>query len=231
MTKEVRHYVNYVVTCSTPEAVTRDQVKDATEEDPALQVLKKYINEGWIDTNDTRTHEFRQVFHELTIVDGIVLRGDRIIVPAKLRHRKVEIAHEGHKGQVRTKQLLRAHVWFPGMDSQRDKFVSTCIACQSNRPQTHHEPLRMTDLPDGPWDKVSVDFCGPIASGDLALVYARYPVVEFVGSTSEKATIPTFKSVFDIYGVPKEISQITDHPSTAISSKNTQKRRGSSNEK
>ena len=99
--KEVRHYVNYVVTCSTPKAVTRDQVKDATEEDPALQALKKYINQGWIDTNDTRTHEFRQVFHELTIVDGIVLRGDRIVVPAKLRHRMVEIAHEGHQGQVR----------------------------------------------------------------------------------------------------------------------------------
>ena len=35
-----------------------------------------------------------------TIVDGIVLRGDRIVVPAKLRHRMVEIAHEGHQGQV-----------------------------------------------------------------------------------------------------------------------------------
>ena len=90
-TKEVRHYVNYVVTCSTHKAVTRDQVKDATEEDPALQALKKYINQGWIDTNDTK---LRQVFHELTIVDGIVLRGDRIVVPAKLRHRMVEIAHE-----------------------------------------------------------------------------------------------------------------------------------------
>ena len=58
-------------------------------------------------------------------------------------------------------------------------------------------------------DKVSVDFCGPMANGVLALVfycqYARYPVVEFVGSTSEKATIPVFRRVFDTYGVPKEI--------------------------
>ncbi|KAK2552554.1 Uncharacterized protein P5673_026409 [Acropora cervicornis] len=141
--------------------------------------------------------------------DGIVLRGDRIFVPEKLRHRMVEIAHEGHQGQVRTKQLLRAHVWFPGMDSQCEKFVSMCIACQSNTSQTHREPLKMTDLPEGPWDKVSVDFWGPMASGDLALVfycqYARYPVVEFVGSTNEKATIPIFRRVFDTYGVPKEI--------------------------
>ena len=120
-TKEVRNYVNYVVTCSAPKAVTRDQVKNTTEEDPALQALKKYINQGWIDTNDRRTHEFRQVFHELTIVDGIVLRGDRIVVPAKLRHRMVGIAHEGHQGQVRTKQLLRAEVWFPGSDRDTER--------------------------------------------------------------------------------------------------------------
>ena len=111
------------------------------------------------------------------------MRGDRIVEPEKLRHRMVEIAHEGHQGQVRTKQLLRAHVWFPGMDLQCEKFVSTCIACQANTPQTHREPLKMTDLPEGPWDKVSLDFSGPLASGDLALVfycqYTRYPVVEF----------------------------------------------------
>ena len=129
-------------------------------------------------------------------------------MPEKLRHRMVEIAHEGQQGQVRTKQLLRAHVWFPGMDSQCEKFVSTCIACQSNTPQTHREPLKMTDLPEGPWDKVSVDFCGPLASGDLALVlYCQY-----ARSTSEKATIPIVRRVFDTYGVPKEIKSDNGPP-------------------
>ena len=45
-----------------------------------------------------------------------------------------------------------------------------------------------------------------LANGDLALVfyyqYSRYPVVEFVRSTSDKATIPVFRRVFDTYGVP-----------------------------
>ena len=74
----------------------------------------------------------------------------------------------------------------------------------------------MTDIPEGPWDKVSMDFCGLIASGDLALVfycqYARYPVVEFMGSTSEKATILIFRRVFDTYGVPKEIKSDNGPP-------------------
>ena len=40
--------------------------------------------------------------------------------------------------------------------------------------------------------KLSVDFCGPMASGDIALIfypqYARYPVVEFEESKSEKSS-------------------------------------------
>ena len=78
--------------------------------------------------------------------------------------------------------------------------------------------------------KLSVDFCGPMASGEIALIfypqYARYPVVEFKESKSEKAAIPIIRRMFDTYGVQKEINQITDHPSTAINLKNTRKRRG-----
>ena len=59
---------------------------------------------------------YKHVIAELTIVDGMVMRGDRIVVSDRLRPRMLEIAHEGHQGQVGTKQLLRAHVWFPGMD-------------------------------------------------------------------------------------------------------------------
>ena len=154
-TKEVQHYLNYIVSCDTPKAVTKEQVKEST----ALQALKRCIHHGWIDTKVTSIQKYKHVFHELTTVDGIVLRGDRIVVPAKLRQKMIEIAHDGHQGQVRTKQLLRAHVWFPGIDSQCDKFASTCIACQSNTPETHREPLKMTELPDGPWDKLSADFC------------------------------------------------------------------------
>ena len=65
-------------------------------------------------------------------------------------------------------------------------------------------------------EKVSVDFCGLLANGDLTLVfhcqYSRYPVVEFVGSTGEKATIPVFRGVFDTYGVPEEVKSDNGPP-------------------
>ena len=76
-----------------------------------------------------------------------------------------------------------------------------------------------------------MDFCGLLANGDLALVFhcqhSRYPVVEFLGSTSERATIPVFRRVYDTYGVPEVVKSDNGPPSTATNLKNTHERRGS----
>ena len=137
---EVRHYVNYIVSCDTSKAVTKEQVKESTDEDPALQALKRCIHQGWIDTKVTSIQEYKHVFHELTTVDGIVLRGDRIVVPAKLRQKMIETAHEGHQGKYGQSSfwghMYGSLEWTPS---------------QSNTPETHREPLKMTEQPDRPW--------------------------------------------------------------------------------
>ena len=49
----------------------------------------------------------------------------------------------------------------------------------------------MTETPNSPWEKVSIDFCGPLPSGDYLLVviddYSRFPEVEILKSTSSRA--------------------------------------------
>ena len=122
----MKRYVNYVVTCNKPNAVTKEQVQKATDEDPTLLALKGCIHQGWIGAKAENLQAYKHVFSELAVVDGIVVKEDRIVVPETLRQRMIEIAHEGHQGQVRTKQLLRTHVWSLGMDSRCDMFVSTC---------------------------------------------------------------------------------------------------------
>ena len=116
-TKEVKHYVNYVVTCNTPNTVTKEQVQKATDGDPTLLALRVCIHQGWIDVKAENLQAYKHVFSELAVVDGIVLR-DRIVVPETLRQRMIEIVDEG-------------------MDSQCDKFVSTCTYCRSNTPYVH----------------------------------------------------------------------------------------------
>ena len=187
MTKDVRHYANFIIENDIPEAISKEEIIVSTGNDRELQKLIECVEEKSIDRKDTDMRKYCNVFNQLAVVDGLFLvGGECIVVPQTLREAMVKIAHKGHQGIVRTKQLLRAHVWFPGMETMVEKHVGKCLACPSTTPCHTREPLQMTDLPRGPWKKVSVDFAGPLRNKDMALVfwdqYARYPVVEFTSS-------------------------------------------------
>ena len=97
--------------------------------------------------NATDINQYKYIFPELTVVNGLIMRGERIVIPEKMRKHMVKIAHEGHQGIVRTKQVLRAHVWFPGIDAIVKKYIAKCMGCQAATPSTDREPLEMTELP------------------------------------------------------------------------------------
>jgi len=81
------------------------------------------------------------------------------------------LAHGGHQGIVKTKQLIRDKVWFPGIDKLAEEKVKNCLSCQAaSNTLPPLEPLRMTPLPSAPWKDVAVDFAGPFPSGDYIMV-------------------------------------------------------------
>ena len=129
---------------------------------------------------------FRNVKDELCInaEQNLILKGTQLVIAAKLQHRIVQLAHEGHQGMSKTKSFIRSKVWFPYMDKAVEEEVSSCIPCQANTNRCTKQPLCMSELPRGPWLYLSVDFCGPLPTGEYLLVivdeYSWYPVVEIV---------------------------------------------------
>lgn len=57
------------------------------------------------------------------------MRQARIVIPGKLQNKIIDIAHEGHQGIHKTKQLLRETVWFPGIDKLVENKIKKCLAC------------------------------------------------------------------------------------------------------
>ena len=84
--------------------------------------------------------------------------------------------------------------------------MSYSVAKNSRKNSTCAEPLQMTETPNSPWEKVSIDFCGPLPSGDYLLVviddYSQFPEVEILKSTSSRAVIPKLDKIFSAYGIP-----------------------------
>ena len=181
-------YVNFVMTQATPKALSKDDIIKATAQDATLQEVMRLISNGqWnnlkpVNGVDPSTLKiFAKVWNELTSVDGnIVLRGNRIVIPDALQKRVIELAHEGHQGLVKTRSLLRSKVWFPKMDAAVDQVVKKCFPCQIATPKPSREPLKMTPLPGGPWQQVSIDFCEVVGHYVLVVIddYSRFPEVE-----------------------------------------------------
>lgn len=209
-------YVAYISQHAVPKAMSLDEVRLATQESSTLQQVMNAIQSGkWYDSPDlTPFVRFRD---EFSIIDGVILRDHRLVIPSALQHRVVEIAHHTHQGIVKTKQLIREKVWFPGIDKLVEDTVKACIPCQASYPGPNKsEPVSPTVLPSKPWSEVAVDFAGPFPSGQYLLVvvdeHSRFPEVEVVHSISAKVVIPRLSSIFARQGYPSVVKSDNGPP-------------------
>ena len=129
------------------------------------------------------------------------------------------LMHEGHQGIVRTKQMVREKVWWPGIANQVETMVKACLHFQSDANKSTAEPLRLTMMPDKPWQEVHVDLCGPFPSGESLLVCedacTRWPEVVILHSTMSAAIIGHLQKIFDMHGLPEEV--VTDNGANLVS--------------
>ena len=205
-------YVNLLTLAAVPKAMTMREIQTATNTDKILQSLRAAIRCNMWDSDLVKP--YKNIKEELTVtMQNVILRGSRIIIPESLQQRAIDLAHDTHQGLVKTKALLREKVWFPGIDRMVKETIDNCIACQATCRPNPPEPLQMSDMPQGPWQKVHADFYGPLPSGEHLLVivglYSRYPEVEIVRSTKASCVIPKFDKIFSTHGIP--ISMSTDN--------------------
>ncbi|KAK3095200.1 hypothetical protein FSP39_011413 [Pinctada imbricata] len=224
--KIAESYVNFITTGSVPKAMTLDEVKSASNEDKTIQKAIEFAgNCRWheiksitdTDIDIAELQAYRNIRNELVIhSENILLRDHRIVMPYKLRKTAIHIAHEGHQGLTKTKAFIRSKIWFPGINDEVDSVIKDCAACQINTPARYMEPLHMSELPAHPWDNLSMDFCGPLPSGDYLFViideYSRYPVVEIIRSLSAHTVIPTLDKVLSVFGIPSMIKSDNGAP-------------------
>ena len=202
-------YVSLVALSAVPKAMTISDIQKATDTDKTMQSLRAAIRHNKWDCDLVKP--FRAIKDELIVApQNIVLRGSRIVVPESLQQQAIDIAHETHQGLVKTKALLREKVWFPGIDKLVKETIDRCIPCQATGQPNPPEPLQMTPMPDGPWQKVHADFYGPLPTGEYLLVvidrYSRYPEVEIVRSTKASVVIPKFDKIFATHGIPFSVT-------------------------
>ena len=67
--------------------------------------------------------------HELSVDQGCVLWGLRVVIPEAYRVRLLDDLHQERHGICRMKSLARGYFWWPGLDSVIGERVSACHVC------------------------------------------------------------------------------------------------------
>ena len=119
---------------------------------------------------------------ELSILNGLVLKGTRIIVPTQCRDELLEKLHEGHFGIDRTKLGARDSIYWPGINKGIEILVKTCITWQGNGKRNNKDPVLARKIPMFLWTVLEL---GLFTMDDhtfllIVDVTSRFPVVRIL---------------------------------------------------
>ena len=89
------------------------------------------IVDGWPNNSKHVPKAIRSYWScrdELSVDDGLVIKGDRIIIPEAMREEALQKIHAGHQGIKTCKLRAKTFIFWPGISNDIEPRVSTCSA-------------------------------------------------------------------------------------------------------
>ena len=189
--------------------VTADQIKLWTETDPLLSKVYRLVQQGWSITEPEAS--LQPYYHrkdELSIQQGCLLWGTRVVIPPPDRLIILDQLHDIHPGITCMKRLARSFVWWPGLDQEIENKVKNCKSCEETRNIPAKAPIHPWEWPSRPWARVHIDHAGPVAGKILLIIvdaHSKWIVAQIVPSTSASTTIAVLQSVFATHGILEQL--------------------------
>ncbi|PIK52013.1 hypothetical protein BSL78_11086 [Apostichopus japonicus] len=138
----------------------QDELKQQTKQDTMLSALVEVIITGWPDSIKEVQPDLRQFWSyrdELTVCDGVILKGFQVVIPKQMQAGILQKLHTSHLGQQKTKLLARECVYWNNINKDIERMVQSCPACQQQQPAQPAEPLLPHEIPTKPWSTVATD--------------------------------------------------------------------------
>ncbi|XP_051916322.1 uncharacterized protein K02A2.6-like [Hippocampus zosterae] len=169
------------------------------------EALMQLCTEGWPEhgPNEPALRLYRADHAFLTVHDGILLKGQRLVIPPTMRNDVLAKLHEGHQGVVKCRQRARQSVWWPGLSQQLNELVLNCRTCCKER-RNRREPMIPSPYPGRPWEKLGADLF--VLGGKTYLLVvdymSRYVEIAPLASSKSDEVIRHLKSIYARHGIP-----------------------------
>lgn len=183
------------------------QIQQQTVEDTALQVLKTTILTGWPETKEEVPLIIREYWayrDELTVQNGVLYKGPRVIIPKSMRPEMLVRIHSSHLGPQSCLRKARDVLYWPNMSNEIKDMIGQCSACNEYQQSQCKEPLMTHEIPDRPWSRVAMDIFSLEGEDYLITVdyYSDFWEVDKLSNVTSKTVINCSKVHFSRYGVP-----------------------------
>ena len=186
------------------------QIQKSTLADSTLQALQSVILTGWPDSRDEVPICVRSYFgyrDELTVQDGILYKGMKVIIPKAMRREMINRTHSSHQGIEASIRKAKDVLFWPGMNGEIQEAVERCETCNEFAIKQQKEPLMTHEIPTYPWKKVGMDVF-TLEKKDYLVTcdyYSDFWELDKLRSTTSKAIIACCRKNFARNGIPQEI--------------------------
>ncbi|KAJ8507306.1 hypothetical protein ONZ45_g10310 [Pleurotus djamor] len=200
----------------------RQGVKDRRYEDAVAKAAEQLKRSRAHNPRILRTAEWQ-------LSEGLLLYRGKVYVPdvKDLRRRIVEQHHDskvaGHAGRFKTLELVSRSYWWPNMSRYVGSYTRHCDTCQrmKTRRQLPMGELNPLEVPNGRWDRISVDFIVELPESD-----GFDAIMNVVDSVSKRAHfIPTHTSISALGSANlylQHVWKLHGLPSSVLSDRGTQ---------
>ena len=183
-------------------------LRDKAAQDSQYQELHNIILNGFPAHRHQLLETCKQFWaskEQLSIDDGLIVHGCRLLIPKTMRPQIIADLHEAHQGIVHTKQRARLTVYWPGIDNDIENVITACQLCQYHLPSNPKEPIVSKPKPLRPFQEVAVDFCTYGGKQFLIIVdcYTDWPDIIPMGTnTTTHHLITALCSIFCRTAIP-----------------------------
>lgn len=188
-----------------------DQIRTMTNNDVALSELKETIVVGWPQSMRGLSPALRKYWSfrdELSIENGLILKGERIIIPPGLQTDILKTLHEGHQGMEKCKLRAKETVFWLNINSDIEKLVQNCQTCQKFQRSQPKEQLMPHEIPSRPWQVLGTDLFYFHGTNYLIIAdyYSKFPFIrKMPENCSSQTVINATKEIIAEHGIPEKI--------------------------
>ena len=195
---------------STFMAIT--ELAKAGEEDSQYRDLMKCIEQGFVPDFYAPDHLAKVLckqLGELSVMNGLIMKDDKVLVPMSMRQKVIELSHMAHPGEFRNVKHLNNHFFWPAMSAELKHHLESCEECLLHKASQPDGRMKMYEPEEqdgyfGPWSHLGLDIFTHDGFDYLIMAdrYSGYAIVARMNGLTSRAIWNALWTQFMAYGLP-----------------------------